>query len=90
MTNASTDGVSVEEYTAARDKALLDMDMDFIRNQLGVHVSDDMCLLVAHKARYECVRLPAEARHESARWLREKGYRRMTGDELLPAGELPE
>lgn len=81
---------SVDEYVAARDKALLALDLDAIRNQLGRPASDEMCLLVAHKARYEAIRLPAEARLQSAAWLRERGYKRMTGTDLLPEGELPE
>jgi hypothetical protein len=88
-TNGTTD-VTVEEYVKARDEALLKLDLDHIRNQLGRPASDEMCLLVAHKARYEAVRLPVEARLESARWLRERGYKRMTGTELLPEGQLPE
>ena len=80
----------IKEEVTARDKALLALDFDFIRYLIGRPASDEMCLLVAHKARYEAVRLPAEARHQSAAWLRERGYGRMTGTELLPEGELPE
>ena len=87
---SATPLISIEEEVAARDQALLALDFDFIRNQLGRPASDEMCLLVAHKARYEAVRLPAEARHQSAAWLRERGYGRMAGTPLLPEGELPE
>jgi hypothetical protein len=81
---------TVEDYVKDRDNALLALDLDFIRNQLGRPASDEMCLMVAHKARYEATRLPAEARHASAQWLRERGLKRMTGTDLLPDGELPE
>lgn len=79
----------LREYLEARNKALLHMDFAFVRKQLG-EMSDEMCLLVLHKGRYDCTALPAAARHVSAAWLRENGYRDMNGEDILPEGELPE
>jgi hypothetical protein len=73
-----------------RNRALVQMDYEYLRNQMGRYVSDEMCALTLHKARYECTTIPAECRHASRAWLAEKGYGRMTGGPLLPEGELPE
>lgn len=54
------------------------------------NASDGMMTLVAHKARYECTSIARELRLESAEWLRARGHGRLTGDPLLPQGELPE
>ena len=82
--------MELDEYLEARNKALIEMDFDSVRNMLGIHATDHMCELVLHKSRYECTTIPAEFRHASGAWLRERGYRRMTGSPLLPEGQLPE
>ncbi len=77
-------------WKEARNKALRDLDMDYARNQMGRPASDEMVLLSLHKARYECTAIEDSYRHDSGKWLRERGYGRMTGTPLLPEGELPE
>lgn len=81
--------MKLEEVMEARNKALIAMDIDyFMRACPGA--PRYQVEVAAHKARYECVQIPAEFRHASGAWLRERGYGRMTGEELLPEGQLPE
>jgi hypothetical protein len=79
-----------QAWKEARNEALRTLDLDYARNQMGRPASDEMLLLSLHKARYECTGIEPEYRHESARWLRERGYGRLTGTPLLDDGELPE
>jgi hypothetical protein len=88
--NSSLDRSAIEEFLEARNKAMLEMDFDFLRNHVGRPMSDEMCELTLHKARYSCTSLPAEARHASAKWLRERGYHGLGGEVILPEGQLPE
>lgn len=81
--------MELDEYLTARNKSMIEMDFDFVRNQIGRNASDQMCELTLHKARYECKTIPPEFRHSSGAWLREHGYSRMTGEPVLPEGELP-
>ena len=82
---------SLESFLVERDKALLSLDLEYARKLFpGAPVDDEVLLNALHKARYECKDLPTEARHESANWLRSRGYGRMAGLPLLPPGELPE
>lgn len=82
---------SLENWRKGRNKAFREMDMTFARHMLRGRLTTDAVLIMAlHKARYECTDLEPEYRHESARWLRERGYGRQTGGALLPEGELPE
>lgn len=70
--------------------ALAELDLEWARVQIPRQVNDDYALLVGlHKARYECRKLAAALRHESAEWLRERNFRGMHGLELLPKGQLP-
>ena len=91
MTSArsATDQTELGAWLEDRNKALMEMDYAWCRNQVGRHASDELCELSLHKARYECTMIPAEARHASAAWLRERGYGRITGTPILPEGELP-
>lgn len=77
------------EEIEKRNKALLALDMNYLRNAMPTS-TDEVRLAAAHKARYECTMLPAEARHTSRHWLAERDMGRMSGDELLPEGVLPE
>jgi hypothetical protein len=72
-----------------RNEALRTLDMDWARRQLPGASDDEVRLLSMHKARYELKQLEPEYRHASGAWLRERGYRRFDGTELLPDGELP-
>lgn len=71
-----------------RNAALRDLDLAYFRARCP-GAGDDVLMAVAHKARYECLAIEEEYRHESAEWLREHGLKRMLGDDLLPSGELP-
>lgn len=81
---------SFENFLKGRNKALRELDLTYARHMIPRASSDDVLLLALHKARYDCVDLEPEYRHESGRWLREHGYGRMNGLALLPEGELPE
>ena len=72
------------------DKQLLELDMKWARSQCPDNFDDEALLLGMHKIRYDKITLPDEARLISGEWLRERGYRRMMGNDLLPPGELPE
>lgn len=76
-------------WRAARNAALLALDMTYAREQMPDASGDDVRLMAMHKARYECKDLPDAARHESAKWLRDRALGRFNGP-LLPEGELPE
>jgi len=71
--------------------ALMALDLDWAREWLpGGHQARTEALLASmHKTRYELADFPAEVRHASGHWLRENGFRRATGAELLPEGVLP-
>ena len=82
--------MNLAQFLAERDKALIDLDMDWARRTMP-DVSDDLVRLMAlHKARYEVTTLSAELRHTSGQWLRERGLHRFDGTDLLPEGMLPE
>lgn len=77
------------EFLKERDEALANMDLNWARNMFP-NVSGDSVLLIAmHKARYDCIALCPELRHESGDWLRQKGMTRMFGEPLLVEGVLP-
>jgi hypothetical protein len=80
---------NVELALAERNKALENLDMEYARRMIPMATSDDVRLMAMHKARYECTDIAAEFRHQSGEWLRNNGCSRMTGDALLPEGELP-
>ncbi len=80
---------SAEEFVAERDAALASLDWDYARKFMP-NITDAVRLIAMHKARYEAVRVDPALRHESRRWLSERGYKRLIGTELLPQGELPE
>jgi hypothetical protein len=77
-------------WKEARNKMLREMDVEAARNAMGPQASDELVLLTLHKVRYECTDIEDSYRHESAAWLRDRGYERMTGTPLLPEGALPE
>ena len=85
-----------EEFKALldeRDRVVRTLDVEGARklHPGGYYADPDSTVLIAlHKARYELLHMPAELRHASGAWLRERGYGRMTGGPLLPEGQLPE
>jgi hypothetical protein len=73
-----------------RNKALIEMDMSYFREIIPMATCDEVRLIAAHKARYECAQIPPEFLHSSGAWLRDHGMKRLYGEELLPEGQLPE
>jgi hypothetical protein len=74
-----------------RNAAMLNLDIAWARANAPVWLAppDDETLLISlHKARYQCPVLPAEARHASAKFLRDGGHL-VWGMEILPEGQLP-
>lgn len=80
---------SIDDYVAERDKALTNLDIDWMNENLSTNTTDEVLLCAAHKARYKCLGIADNLRHESRRWLQERGYSRLMGD-FLPADQLPE
>lgn len=80
--------VPLATFLAERHRMLRTLDVAAAQAKMP-GASDEVVLIALHKARYDCTAIEDELRHESARWLRERGYRGLTGP-LLPEGELPE
>jgi hypothetical protein len=88
VTNShSTDDLAT--FLDARNRALTELDELYVAKTIP-KAPAAMRLLILHKSRYECTVIAPELRHASRKWLAEHGYKRMTGTELLPEGELPE
>ena len=79
----------MDDWRVERNEALMSLDMDFAR-RMAPSGSDEARLIGMHKARYHCTDLPAEFRHTSAAWLRERGLKGFHGEPTLPEGELPQ
>lgn len=79
----------LQNFLTERNEALRTLDEEYVARTLP-RVAPGTRLLILHKSRYECTAIDRELRHESRKWLAEHGYKRMTGTELLPEGELPE
>jgi hypothetical protein len=77
------------DWRAERNTALLNLDMAYARRILP-HGDDETRLAGLHKARYECVDMPDEARVESRQWLEKHGYARLGGMSWSTDGKLPE
>lgn len=80
----------IAEYVRERDAALTAMDLTWLRERLPPNTAEEVVLMTAHKTRYECVNIAPELRHESRKWLQERGLGRMNGfpfpfDDELPA-----
>jgi hypothetical protein len=71
---------AAELWKAERDVALSTLDLAWARENLPSS-SDEVLLAGMHKARYEIPSIADELRHESRRWLEERGRSRF--------GELP-
>lgn len=82
--------MNIEQYVAEHDKALINLDMDWARRTMPDASDDIVRLMAMHKARYEATTIPAELRHASGQWLRERNLKRFGGSDLLPEGVLPE
>ena len=72
---------------AERNIALVDLDLRDAQKMFP-SASGHALLIAMHKARYGCNGMPDALRHDSAEWLRARGYGAMFGP-LLPKGQLP-
>lgn len=80
----------LEQLIEERNIALSNLDLDYARKLMPQASSDDVLLLGLHKARYDCIAIARELRHESADFLRKHGCKDMNGQDILPEGILPE
>jgi hypothetical protein len=80
---------TLDEYVEERRKGLSTLNMEWARQVLPAAIDDETRLIAMHKARYDCPDITAELRHESGRWLRERGYGALGGRPLLDEGLLP-
>ncbi len=83
------DDSALRAFITERNLALIALDENYVARMVP-KAPPEMRLLILHKSRYECTAMPANLRNESRAWLAERGYGRMTGDPLLPEGQLPE
>lgn len=79
----------LQVYLAARDRALVDLDVDWLAKNMP-QIPPDIRLMVLHKARYEAINVADDLRHASRAWLAERGLGRAPDGPLLPEGDLPE
>lgn len=79
----------LEQFLSERNNALTFLDQEYVARMVP-NAPASMRLLILHKARYECTAIKAELRRESGRWLVANGFGRMSGEPVLPDGELPE
>lgn len=78
-----------DEFLTERNRALVNLDIAWARSQLRIAdgCSDELILISLHKARYECTAIDDLLRHQSGQWLRDRGFKRLYGQEFEP--ELP-
>jgi hypothetical protein len=69
--------------------ALIELDMNYVREMVPEMTNDAARLVCLHKARYEHTGVPAEYRHASRAWLEQNGFSRYKQLPWPPAGELP-
>lgn len=89
--------LTLEKLLLERNQALRSMDLDYARKIVResdwtpkTPVTDVFLTVMLHKSRYECKAIEDDLRILSGEWLRDRGCGRITGDVILPKGELPE
>lgn len=87
MTPSTTPDLAT--FLAERNAALIALDESYVASTVP-KAPPGMRLTILHKSRYEVTNIAPALRHESRKWLAERGLSRMTGTPLLPEGELPE
>lgn len=70
-------------------ESLTAMNMDWARETMPDVLNDNVRICRMHQLRYEGNDLDNYVRLSSYMWLELRGFRRLTGGELLPYGELP-
>jgi len=78
----------IAEFVRKRNEALVALDMDWARDRMPGSTTDEIRLMAMHKARYECTGIADDLRHDSRKWLQERGFQRLV-DDFLPGEELP-
>lgn len=85
---------NIEEYIAARNKALVELDVEWGRASIsaisGGYVDEQVIMAALHKARYEVPAIPPTLRRESREWLEAHGFSRLLGQPWPEGDELPE
>jgi hypothetical protein len=80
-------GEAIELWKAERNAALSKLDLAWARENLPT-ASDGVLLASMHKARCEIPSISDELRHESRRWLEERGRSRFGDLPWPPEGVL--
>lgn len=81
--------MDVALYVALRDKALIEMDVDWAQQQ-SPGTNREVIVIGMHKARIECRNIPEVLRRESMQWLKERDYSRVGFLPWPTDGSLPE
>jgi len=86
---------SFDDAKAQRNRVLTEFDVEAVKKQLMENGQppcdvDMLAVVTLHKARYECTDIDRILRAKSGEWLRQRHFKRMYGEELLPEGQLPE
>lgn len=79
----------VQAQLAERNRALLELDMEWAARTWTGTKDPNVWLIAMHKSRYEITSLPDAARHASRAWLEERGYSRFNRIPWPPQGKLP-
>lgn len=79
----------LENYILRRNKALIESDLEFIKEICPGVTDEHMLTVILHKARYDCTGIDDSYRLDSKKWLIENNYTYDGGD-FLPGDELPE
>lgn len=86
---ASGPPLDIAALVADRDRALVDLDLGWVRKMLPNLPDDEAGLAALHKARYEVPTMPDELRHASREWLESRGMKRGVDAPWPPQGVLP-
>lgn len=80
----------LENFFLRRNKALVEFDLEFIKEVCSGVKDEKMLTVILHKARYDCVSIDDSYRLDSKNWLIENDYKPMWGGYFLPGDDLPE
>jgi len=79
----------MDDYIKERNRALVELDIEWARAMMPNARSDAARLIAMHKARMHVPSIDTALRLESVEWLRERGFTDGFKHPLPPPGELP-
>ena len=89
MARSTDRGASFRRWKRERNKAIRDLDLEYMRKEMPRASSDEVLLMALHKARYEAVEIEPALRHASRAWLEERGLSRYMSIPWPTDGSLP-